>query len=278
MKLVDNHTHSYFSEDSGMGIDDAIKTAQAKGLAGIVFTDHLDFDPPAGVKCFTFNVPAEQEAIRFSCDALSVATPRNCRQEEDFMVMSGVEIGIQMKSMEKIRKVMRENRFDTVIASLHLIDGFDPYYGEYYKTLDCRTAYGHYLEEFYNGIQVFEDFDILGHFDYIVRYAPYKETVMRYSEYGDIFDSVLKYLAKNGKTFEINTKTYQLYRDRHPGLDLAVLRRFRELGGEAISFGSDAHNVLRIGDKFEWCRECALAAGIRYEAVFRERKPHYMEL
>lgn len=277
MNLVDNHTHSYFSVDSRMDIDDAIRTAKASGLGGIVFSDHLDFDPPEGVKIFTFDVPSQQKALEESCERLNVTTTQ-CRREDDFRVMKGVEIGIQMKSMGKIRDIMKNYSFDSVIASLHLIDDCDPYYGGYYESMDYKTAYGHYLEEFYKGIVEFGNFDILGHYDYVVRYADYPQVMISYSDFSDVIDEILKYLVENGKTFEINTKTYQLYRDRHPELDINILKRFRELGGEALSFGSDAHDTSRIAEKFGWCRECALKAGIEYEVFFRNREPHFVKL
>ena len=61
--LFDNHSHSYFSADSRMDIADAVRTAYERGLGGLCLTDHLDFDPPAGVADFTFDVPAQQAAI-----------------------------------------------------------------------------------------------------------------------------------------------------------------------------------------------------------------------
>ena len=122
------------------------------------------------------------------------------------------------------------------------------------------------------------DFDILGHYDYIARYPDYKETTIFYSEFSDALDSILTFLAQNGRTMEINTKTYQLYRGRRPELDIEVLRRFRALGGEALSFGSDAHDITRLGDRMDWCREMALAAGFKYEVYFRERRPQMVTL
>ena len=63
------------------------------------------------------------------------------------------------------------------------------------------------------------DFDILGHYDYIVRYPDYKEVTIYYSDFAEVLDSILTFLVQNGKTLEINTKTYQLYRGRHPELN-----------------------------------------------------------
>lgn len=275
-RYFDNHTHSYFSADSRMSITDAVKTASQKGLRGICLTDHLDFDAPEGVTEFTFEVPAQQEAIDREVEYLGLNADDG--PYGDFLLLKGVEIGLQDISMPKIRKVLTDYRFDTVIASLHLIDGHDPYFGDYYKPYDYRQAYGHYLEEFARLIRVMPDFDILGHYDYIARYPDYKETTIFYQEFSDALDSILSFLAQNGKTMEINTKTYQLYRGRRPDLDIEVLKRFRELGGEALSFGSDAHEITRLGDRFDWCREMALAAGFRYEVYYRDRKAQYITL
>ena len=163
--LFDNHSHSYFSADSRMDIVDAVKTAYERGLSGLCLTDHLDFDPPAGVADFTFDVPSQQTAIDEDVEFLGL----NGRGGKygDFQLLKGVEIGLQDKSMSTIRKILADNRFDCVIASLHLIDGHDPYFGDYYKPYDWRYAYGHYLEEFDRLIRVMPDFDILGHYDYL---------------------------------------------------------------------------------------------------------------
>ena len=274
--LFDNHSHSYFSADSRMDIVDAVKTAYERGLGGLCLTDHLDFDPPAGVADFTFDVPSQQAAI--DEDAEFMGLNGSGGKYGDFQLLKGVEIGLQDKSMSTIRKVLADNRFDCVIASLHLIDGHDPYFGDYYRPYDWKYAYGHYLEEFDRLIRVMPDFDILGHYDYIVRYPDYKEVTIYYSDFADVLDSILTFLVQNGKTLEINTKTYQLYRGRHPELDINILKRFRELGGEAVSFGSDAHNISRIADRFDWCRQTALAAGLRYEVYYKDRHPGFVAL
>ena len=274
--LFDNHSHSYFSADSRMDIVDAVKTAYERGLSGLCLTDHLDFDPPAGVADFTFDVSSQQAAIDEDVEFLGL----NGREGKygDFQLLKGVEIGLQDKSMSTIRKILADNKFDCVIASLHLIDGHDPYFGDYYKPYDWRYAYGHYLEEFDRLIRVMPDFDILGHYDYIVRYPDYKEVTIYYSDFADVLDSILTFLVQNGKTLEINTKTYQLYRGRHPELDINILKRFRELGGEAVSFGSDAHDITRIADRFDWCRQTAQAAGLRYEVYYKDRHPGFVAL
>ena len=270
-RLVDNHTHSCFSADSKMELDDAVRVAQEAGLQGIVFTDHIDLGIPDGGPQFNFDIPSQQQAIDATIEKFRDSS-------SDFLILKGVEIGVDLGSMPLIENILRNHKFDTVIASQHLIEGFDPYYGGYYDAYDYTEAYGRYLEVFYKGITTMKDFDILGHYDYIVRYASYPEVSITYSDFGDIMDTIFRYLIEHGKVFEINTKTYQLYRGRTPILDVQLLKRFVELGGEAISFGSDAHNISRIAEKFDWCREIALSAGLKYEAFFKERKPQYISL
>ena len=116
------------------------------------------------------------------------------------------------------------------------------------------------------------DFDIVGHYDYVARYAPYPQASIFYRDFSDIFDAMFKYLAQEGKALEINTKTYKDYHGRTPEMDIAVLRRFRELGGEAVSLGSDSHDAQRTGDNFLHFADVVRSAGFRFPAL-RGRRP-----
>ena len=83
---------------------------------------------------------------------------------------------------------------------------------------------------------------------------------------------MLGYLAREGKALEINTKSYQDYKGRTPELDKNILLRYKELGGEVISLGSDSHNPGRVGDKFGFYSELIKSLGFKYLAHFEERK------
>ncbi len=276
-KLFDNHAHSYFSADSRMDIRDAVRMAYEKGLGGLALTDHIDYDPPAGAVPFIFDVAPQQETIDREIEELGL----NGRggQFGDFCLLKGVEIGLQDISRDKIRKLLADYRFDCVIASLHFIDGQDPYYGQYYKPYDYFYAYSHYLDVLGELLEQTTDFDIMGHYDYVARYPSYPQACITYKEFRDYMERILSYLARNGKTLEINTKTYQITRSgKRVEIDIEIFKRFKELGGEALSFGSDAHGIQQIGTQFSWAREVALAAGIQYEVYFIDRQPHYIKL
>lgn len=268
--LFDNHSHSQFSFDGGKTtVMASAVSAREKGLSGICFTDHCDFYVPPMKAAFehlvpeTFDVKAQQDEI----DRVNRETG-----SKGFRVFKGVEIGLQKNSREKISEFLSENSFDGIIASVHYLDETDPFFGGYYQGKDWKTAYGHYLETLYEEMKWLGDFDIMGHYDYVARYAPYPQESIFYNDFSDIFDEILKYLAENGKALEINTKTYQDYKGRTPVLDKNILLRFREFGGEAISLGSDSHDPVRPGDKFERYAGFIRNAGFRFIAHFENRR------
>lgn len=275
MKFFDNHIHSNFSPDSRCSVESIICTAMEKGLQGIAITDHYDVDAPSRDQEFLFDPSAQQAEIE-----RVVWMHRKELSGRGIEILKGIEVGLQSGSMEKIKNFTSQYAFDTVIASLHFIDGGDPYMGTYYTDKDFRQAYGHALEEMYNTAVAFRDFDIIGHYDYVARYSPYGPGCrdITLAQFGDYLEPLLQFLAHEGKTFELNTKTYMNHKGYVPQLDTAILKRFRELGGEALSFGSDSHNADRLGDKFEYYAHVAKECGFRYLAYFRNRKPQYYKI
>ncbi len=258
--IIDSHTHSNFSPDSSMTIKEALVAAEKIGLAGLAFTDHLDLKTPDGDMRFAFD-PADQQR-----EALLH------RQNSKVDLLSGVEIGLQPENLKETKEYLSNYKFDTIIASIHFVDGVDPYKGDYYQGLQKREAYGRYLELIYELTRLYPDFDILGHYDYISRYAPYTTRSLYYREFPDNFDAILNSLSQNGKSIEINTNTYRLRNGETPILDLNIFKRFRELGGEFVSIGSDAHTSERIGEQFEYYLHQLKSCGFKYITHFKERK------
>ncbi len=57
-----------------------------------------------------------------------------------------------------------------------------------------------------------------------------------------------------------------------------MLRWYRELGGETITFGSDAHTAADVGAHFAVAREIALAAGFSRLATFERRQLRWVKI
>ena len=279
MTLYDNHNHSQFSFDGKKtSVEKSASAAKDKGLSGICFTDHCDFFVPPMKAAFehlvpeTFDVRAQQEEIDRVNALLQETGPATGPGQPPFRIFKGVEIGLQHSCRDDIRNFLSGHMFDCIIASVHYLDDTDPFYGGYYEGKDWKTAYGHYLETIYGEMTWLGDFDIMGHYDYVARYAPYPQASIMYRDFSDIFDAILEYLSHNGKALEINTKTYQDYNGRTPVLDKDILLRFKEFGGEAISLGSDSHDPARPGDKFTHFAGYVRSLGFRYLAHFENRQ------
>ena len=57
-----------------------------------------------------------------------------------------------------------------------------------------------------------------------------------------------------------------------------VIKRYRELGGEKITFGADAHKPEHIAFHFADAAAIAQEAGFRYYVRFKEKKPEYLPI
>lgn len=257
-----------------MTMKQAIDAAQSAGLGGICLSDHYDFDVPPGIEEYLFDPHQQQASVD---EMLLQYADIDSNNRDAFKILKGIEVGVQPHSMDKVKELLDAYTFDSVIFSEHFIDGMDPYHGDYYIPYEYKHAYSHYLEEFLECIKACDNFDILGHFDYVARYAPYKVHSIFYSDFTDVMEEILRTLAYNGKTFEINTKTYQAFAHGTPELDINILKRFRELGGEALAFGSDAHKADRVGDKFEYFAQVATSCGFRYHVHYENRKPVFLK-
>ena len=266
--MTDTHNHCEFSFDGKRTT--AHRSAQSafdKGLDGIVFTDHYDIYIP---EILGDTVPRPQD---FDIKAQQAEIERvNSLFPENFKVLKGIEIGMNQHSLEEARNLIGSHTFDQVIASVHYIAESDPYFDAYFEGKDWKQAYGHYLETIFQEMTWLEDFDIMGHYDYVVRYAPYPVASLRYRDFSDILDEMFRYIIHEGKALEINTKSYQNYNGREVTLDHEILRRYRDMGGEIISMGSDSHSPDRIGAGFNEFAAILKALGFRWTAHYESRR------
>lgn len=267
--MFDCHVHSSFSGDSEMPAELACETAKKAGLSGLAFTDHLDYDYPNFDEKFLIDFDIYNEFM----DKLKF------KHNGGFKVLKGIEAGIQPHVIEDTQALVRKYDFDFVIGSIHIIDRIDPYYGEYYEGRTKVQAYSRYLEEILYMLNNFSDFDVMGHIDYIIRYCKYSDRSMRYNEHCDVMDAIFKRLVTMGKGMELNTGAFR-EKEGHtiPEFDENIIRRYRELGGEIICLGSDAHFPEYIGYKFDYFKEIIKKAGFNYLAHFENRKPIFEKI
>jgi histidinol-phosphatase (PHP family) len=267
--LFDCHNHSQFSFDGKRtSVEHSAAAALEKGLGGIAFTDHYDVFVPqtpegaAPIPSQSFDIPGQQKEID--------------RVQEHFgpsiKILKGIEIGMNINCRDTVHETMCNHSFDQVIASIHYLEDSDPYYGGYFVGKDWKQAYGTYLETIFEEAVALGDFDIIGHYDYVARYAPYPQDGIFYKDFSDIFDTLFRYLVENGKGFEINTKSCRGTRGRKTVLDTELLLRYRQMGGEVITLGSDSHDPEYVAESFAEHAELLRSLGFRWISHFEKRR------
>lgn len=265
--LWDTHMHTSFSGDSDAPMNSMVEAAIACGLDGICITDHLDYDYPHQPDMFTLDLPAYFRHISI--------LQREC--DGRLPIHRGIELGLQPHLARHLNQLLTEYSFDFIIGSSHVVHGTDPYYPAYYEGRTEEEAYREYFASIIENVQAFDDFDVYGHIDYVVRYGPNKNKEYTYARYADAIDESLKCLIERGKGIEINTSGFK-YGLGHPHPLEDIIKRYRELGGEIITIGSDAHTPEHIAYDFTKVPAILQEAGFRYYTVFKERKPQFLPL
>lgn len=261
--MFDFHLHSKLSFDSICEPKDIILAAERMGLREICFTDHYDFnsDKNAEHRIFT---PEEYFSLygHLTSDKLKIRR--------------GIEYSLTEWDKSELKVVERDFDPDYIIGSVHFIDGLDPWQKEYWETRTVDEAFTDYLLGTLNCVKIHDSYDALGHINYVCKSSsnPTKEP-LRYKDYSDIIDEILKEIISKGKGLEINTSGVDRVGAFLPSID--YFRRFKELGGEIVTVGSDAHTADRVGQYTgDACRLFSEIFG--YVCTFEKRKPIFHKL
>lgn len=260
----DYHLHSYFSGDSDTPTEEMILKGIALGLKQMCFTEHMDID-------YIYENPSEQELFTLNTDSYlyELATLKE-KYANQINVLFGVELGLQPHLRRELASYAKGYEFDFIIGSSHLCSRQDPFFPSFYEGRSDEDAYREYFNSIIDNIKTFSNFDVYGHLDYVVRYGKSKDRDYSYDKYKDIFDRILTLLLEKEIGLEINTKAILCgLKELHPCT--AVLKRYRELGGEIITVGSDAHDPSALCYGFDKVAEVLTACGFQYYATFEKR-------
>lgn len=269
--LTDFHTHSSFSEDSHASMQSMIDMSIKMGFTHLCFTEHMDMDFPVSADfpegSFLVDTPSYQDALFKYRE----------QYNKKINLLFGIELGLQPHLADRHEKYISSYPFDFVIASSHICHKKDPYEASFFENRTEKEAYEEYFQSILENIQSFGDFDVYGHLDYVIRYGPNMDKNYTYPQYQDILDEILTLLIEKGKGIELNTAGLKYgLKDLHPCRD--ILKRYKQLGGEIITIGSDAHAPSRIGEHFAFADDTLKECGFRYYTIFSQRKPEFIKL
>ena len=277
MIQADMHMHTWFSTDSEACPCDMADEAVRKGLKTICFTDHFDKD----------DLEWGEEGI-FDVDAYFVEMQK--LQEEyagKLNVRIGIELGLRTYLKDYYEELTKKYPFDFVIGSVHNVpykkdaEGnilyTDPAAEKLFTDRTDKEAYRLMMETTLENVRTSDCFQTLGHLDYVVRYGKSREKEYSYTDYADIIDEILKLLIEKEKGLEVNSAGLKYGLPfAHPHPD--VLKRYRELGGEIITIGADAHKPEHIAYDFGKVEELLKACGFKYYTEFSKQKPVFKQL
>ena len=273
MILADQHTHSHFSTDSESAPQSMIQGAIEKGLTHLCLTDHMDLDYPGTTK--------EKPLFEFHPDDYFAAlTPlkESCRNKLSLGI--GIELGLR-PGRDDLNKQMQQllsgYSFDFVLGSVHLLDNDDPYYEEYWQGRTAKDILSKYFTDMLAAIKEYDNFDSLGHLDYLIRYIPAccGKKDYAFKEYQEVMDEIFRLLIHKNKALEINTagliKGLSCF---HPKKE--TLMRYLELGGKLITIGSDGHSPDKIATEFSRTEELLKECGVSGYYVYKNRQPEFV--
>jgi histidinol-phosphatase (PHP family) len=221
------------------------------GLPGIAFTEHAEWN----------QVHPGQHSVDIAGYLDSV---ERCRAKfKDLRILSGVELGEPHWFPRETADVLAAGPLDQVLGSIHCIhdaDGalLDASQFRERPGLDFAGAVREYFRETLAMIDSGLPFETLAHIDYPKRYwlngvAPYHE-----QDFEPEIRSVLTAAAGTGRVLEVNTT-----RGRVLCPDITVVRWWREVGGQAVQYASDAHDPDKIAEGFKLATQMVEAAGFK---------------
>ena len=243
--------HTEWSWDAARGsMEQSCRRALEIGLPAIAFTEHADW-----ALVHKGQHPVD---IHGYLDAVE-----RCRtQFPDLRILTGVELGEPHWFPEETAAVLAAGPLDAVLGSIHSIhwDGgtLDASQFRGRENIDFPAAVREYLSEVVAMVETDIPFETLAHIDYPKRYwldgaAPYREL-----DYEEEIRAVLAAAARTGRVLEVNTTRGEVLCP-----DITVVRWWREAGGQAVQYGSDAHQPDRVAAGFKMATQMVEAAGFK---------------
>lgn len=271
MVLTDYHIHTEFSDDSTAPIEGMVRAEIEKGMTHICFTDHVEdccHDDPVSYEVDAFSNVRD--------DFFAAASQMREKYKNVLDIRTGIELGGANHDVNCAKEILAPGGLDFIIGSVHNLRREKDFFAIRYKSLEeCREIVRRYLIE---NIEMAETglCDVLGHLGFPNKFMFEQGFDVKLTEFPDELKCLFKMLAEKGMGIEINTSGLRRkIMDSAP--DLSVVKLYRELGGEIITVGSDAHREEHAGYGIDYGFEILRQAGFKYITVFEERKPKLLK-
>jgi histidinol-phosphatase (PHP family) len=261
---MDLHTHTDNSFDGHHSAALLCETAEAAGLRAVAFTDHVEMD-----------AYREKQFDRTAKQSYFETIKARSAFRGKLIVCAGVELGQPHYAAEEAEALLKQLKYDIVIGSVHNLRGQEDFWFLPYQGYDDGTVAA-LLREYFDEVLALAQwgkFDTLAHLTYPLRYicGEHRRTV-KLSDYKKQIDAILETLVKKGIALELNTSGLRQKLGKVLPEE-SIVRRFRKLGGEHITLGSDAHFAEHLGNGLETGMELAQRCGFTHMTLYQHREP-----
>lgn len=268
MYLSDYHFHTRSSSDSPATLTQQAWAAIQAGVREICVTDHWNFLDQQGRRLPTvYDWGGSLDQWRRVRDLWP----------SQLEIRLGVEVGNGVLDPAAVDASLAVPELDFVIGSLHSQSASAGGRGIFTAAKECTKKE--------DGIAILDDYmdmleelvgtngwDVLGHVIYPLRYIP-AEYGLDLHPWWDRLAELFRAVAAQGRGIEFNTScgaTIGQWRD--------VLELYRDLGGEVLTLGSDAHQPQFMASAFPEALELIRETGFRYLCVYRHRTPLFCKI
>ena len=261
--MFDFHMHSTVSCDGHATPEEMLAAAEAMGLKEICFTDHIDDDPVADSSHLQYTLADYNAGY-------------NHLVSDKLKLRFGMEFGLLPDNQPLLAQRSRERHYDFIIGSVHYADNIDIYFPAFWEGRTVLDAEKSYMQFTLDCIRDHTEFDVLGHLTYPSKAKAHPTHIpIDLNTHKEIVAEIFKVLIAKGKGIEINTSGVDRCNAYLPSPD--YLRLFKDLGGQIVTVGSDAHTADRVG---QYCSEaCRIVQDIfGYVCTFENHQPIFHKL
>lgn len=252
--------HSTISPDSRATMPQMGQAALRQGIREIAFTEHFDFHPDE--RFLGYYKPDKYFE--------NIEAARREMAPQGLTIRAGIELGEPHLFAAQQGPVLEQYPYDVVLGSLHWLGEHSMFDVNYFRKREMHDAITPYFEEMERMIRA-GGFDILAHMDVFKRAAFRVYGEYNPAEFEEAIRAVLQACIETGTGIEINTAGLRLnVQQAHP--PLMVLRWYKEMGGERLTIGSDAHRPEHVGAGFGTALEMARLAGFEQLAIYQGRQ------
>lgn len=258
---ADYHVHTSFSDDSDCPMEKMVQKGIELGIEEIAFTEHVDYGVKTDLNCNYEKYFSELHRMQE-------------KYGDRIRIKKGIEFGIQTHTIDQFEQDFAKYDFDFVILSNHQIDNKEFWRQEFQQGRTQDEFNQAYYQAIYDVITKYKNYSVLGHLDMIKRYD--KIGIYPDEKILPIVEKILKQVIADGKGIELNTSSFK-YKMNDTMPSLGLLQLYRDLGGEIITLGSDAHRTNYLGCYIPEMKEYLRKIGFMSFCTFEKMHPYFHE-